>query len=403
MQVILLENHSIPAVSHTVWYRVGGADDYQGRSGLAHYNEHMMFQGTDKVAAGEFSRTITTLGGQFNAFTGRDFTAYYVTIAKENLPKVMELEADRMINLAPTPENFAKERQVIIEERRMSIENRPGALLAEEMQAALFRNSPYQNPLIGWKHEMENLSRGDVLAFHKQFYNPANAVLVVGGDINRAELSYLADKYYGEIPAGEKYVRNWNVEPPQSVERHIKMSHPNVKQPQLVRYYTAPSVNIGDKDAVLPLSLLAQILGGGTTSKFYQDLVVKQKIATEISLNYDGISQGDGILQIYATPAEGVDLSKLEASIDKAIAEVKIGKQDLPHAKTLLKAETIYARDGIEGMARIIGFLNMANLPLDYFNKWAGLVDNVTLEQVQQASKNIFNPKNSVTGYLLPL
>jgi zinc protease len=340
MQVVLAENHRVPVVTHMIWYRVGGADDYPGRSGLAHYNEHMMFQGTEQTKGGEFSHTVISHGGHENAFTSRDYTAYYVSIAKEHLPLVMAMEADRMLHLAPTPENFAKERQVIIEERRMTIENQPEALLAEEMQALLYRNHPYHTPLIGWMHEMEALSREDVLAFHRQFYHPANAVLVVAGDITRKELQVLAEQYYGTLPAGEKYIRHWQSEPPQRGPRHTEMRHMNVNEPEFMRYYTAPSVNTEDKSLAIPAYVLAQVLGGGTTSRFYQSLVVKQKIATNVSVDYSGIGVGPGQLEISATPASGVTLPMLEAAIDREINAIR--KESMPEeavarAKILLQ------------------------------------------------------------------
>jgi len=405
MEVVLLENHRVPAVTHMLWYRVGGADDYPGRSGLAHYNEHMMFQGTDKIKGGEFSHRVVSHGGRENAFTSRDYTGYYVSIAKEHLPMVMAMEADRMLHLAPTKENFAKERQVIIEERRMSIDNQPAALLAEEMQAMLYRNHPYHTPLIGWMHEMEALSREDVLAFHKQFYHPANAVLVVAGDITHKELEALAEKYYGTLSAGEKYVRHWRSEPPQRASRHISMTHVNVNEPQLTRSYVAPSVNTQDKAQVMPLYLLAQILGGGESSRLYQSLVVNQKIATNVDVGYNGLSIGPGQMEISAIPAEGVTLPALEAAIDKEIILVTKELQSddmLARAKTLLKADVVYARDGMESIARLEGMFLMAGLPVDYINQWPSLIDNVTAEDMRKAAGTVFDPANSVTGYLLP-
>ncbi len=404
MQVVLIPNHRVPAISHMLWYRVGAADDFPGRSGLAHYNEHMMFQGTKKAGSGEFGRLVTRNGGNFNAFTTDDYTAYYVNIAKEHLPMVMELEADRMLNLAPTPQDFSKEREVIIEERRMSIENQPEALLSEEMQAMLFRNHPYHNPLIGWMHEMQSLSREDVLDFHRQFYHPANAVLVVSGDITRKELQPLAEKYYGSLPPGDKYVRRWRVEPPQRGPRHISLHHKNVKQPELVRFYVAPSANTSDKNLLIPGFVLEQIVGGSPTGKLYQSLVVAQKIATGISVDYEGISIGPGMFRIQAFPAAGISLPQLEAALDKeleAITRAKDSGEDIDRAKTLLKADTLYARDSLGNIARTVGVLVMAGLPADYFNQWTALVDRVTTDEIKDAAATIFQPQNSVTGYLL--
>lgn len=405
MQVVLIPSHRVPSVTQMLWYKVGAADDFPGRTGLAHYNEHMMFQGTPTYKAGEFSHIVSSHGGRFNAFTSEDFTAYYVSIAKEQLPLIMELEADRMLNLAPTKENFSKERQVIIEERRMSVENKPNALLAEEMKALLFRNHPYHNPVIGWFSEMEALSQEDVLAFHKQFYHPANAILVVAGDIEKPELQALAEKYYGSLPAGEQYIRHWNVEPPQRGERHTVMYHANVKQPEFVRYYLAPSVNSQHKELVLPLSLLAQMLGGSNTSLLYQELVVKQKIATNISVSYEGFSVGEDTFEISANPAEHVDLPQLEAAIDTVLAKTDfkaLPASDLVRAKTLFRAENIYARDDMEQMARTVGELVSVGLPANYINEWDDGIDKVTSADLAKAGALVLNKKSSVTGYLLP-
>jgi zinc protease len=405
MQVVVIPNHRVPVVTHMIYYKVGAADDFPGRSGLAHYNEHMMFKGTKKVPSGEFANTIKTNGGNFNAMTSHDYTVFYVDIAKEQLPLVMGLEADRMLNLEPTQENFNKEREVIIEERRMSIENEPEALLTEEMQAEMFRNHPYHNSIIGWMHEMKALSREDVLAFHRQFYHPANALLVVAGDITAAELKPMAEKYYGSLPRGEAYVRSWRVEPPQRGPRHIEMHHPNVKQPELVRYYIAPNATDEGGALMVPTFLLSQLLGGGTTSTLYQSLVVKQKIATSIDLTYDGATLGPALLEIQATPAPNVTLPQLEAAIDKEInvALINVGtEEDLKRAKILLKADTVYARDSMESMARVVGELMMVGLPVDYFNRWPTLVEGVTGNDVHKAALTVFKPEASVTGYLLP-
>lgn len=405
MQVVIIPNHRLPIITHMILYRVGAGDDFDGKSGLAHYNEHMMFQGTNKIPAGKFVQVLSNEGGNFNAFTEHDLTAYYVSIAKQHLPLVMELEADRMLNLAPTAANFAKEREVIIEERRMSIENQPAALLSEEMQAMLFRNHPYHTPNIGWMHEMTSLSREDVLAFHRKFYHPANALLVVAGDITRKEIEPLAEKYYGNLAKGEENIRHWRSEPPQRGARHIEIRHRNVRQPEFVRYYVAPNIAGADKELVLPSFLLAQVLGGGSTGRLYQSLAVKQKIASGIEVGYDGIAQGPGMLSIRATPNPGVTLAQLESAIDKEI-ETYIASGDdngdLGRAKILLKAETIYSRDSVEGMARTLGTLVMEGLPVDYFNKWPKLVENITYDNVKKAAKAIFVKQNSVTGYLVP-
>jgi zinc protease len=409
MEVVLVSDPSVPAVTHMLWYRVGAADDFPGRSGLAHYNEHMMFQGTEKIAGGEFARSVAVHGGHANAFTSHDYTAYYVSIAREYLPLVMEMEADRMLHMAPSQANFIKEREVIIEERRMSIENQPEALLNEELHALLYRNHPYHTPVIGWMHEMQALSREDVLAFHRQFYQPANAVLVVTGDIGLPELKTLAERYYGGLPTTPAYQRHWNIEPPQRGPRSLTMRSPLVRQPQWTRIYAAPSVSQKDATLVMPIYLVAQILGGGPASRLYQSLVVRQHLATDISADYDGIDLGPGEFSLGATPAEGVGMTRLEAAIDKEIqdftqdlAEHRLSEEEIARAKTLLKAESIYARDGLEGMARLLGSLIMAHLPPRYFNEWPRMIEAVDAANMREAAISLFRPENSVTGYLLP-
>jgi zinc protease len=407
MEVVLFPDSRVPAVTHMLWYRVGAADDYPGRSGLAHYNEHMMFQGTETSGSGEFLQKTASYGGRANAFTNHDYTAYFVTIAKEQLPLIMQMEADRMLHLAPTEENFIKEREVIIEERRTSIENQPGALLAEEMQALLFRNHPYRIPNIGWMHEMQNLTRTDVLAFQKQFYHPANAVLVVAGDITRKELAALAEQHYGTLPAGTPYKRNWAAEPPQRGPRRTELQHANVREPEFSRIYVAPGINDAQqqKKLVLPGFILAQILGGGSSSRLYQSLVVKQKLATSVGVSYDGLSVGPGEMHISAHPARGVTLSQLEAALDKELAMAKNtlpSEEEIVRAKTLLKAETVYARDGNEGMARMLGMLIMQGLPPSYFLDWPEMIERVTDTEVQQSAGAMLDINQSVTGYLLP-
>ncbi len=405
MEVIVIPNHRVPAVSHMIWFRVGAADDPPGKSGLAHYHEHMMFQGTAKLKAGEYADIIARHGGQQNAFTGSDVTSYFVNIAKENLPLAMELEADRIRGLTPSDEGAKKEKQVIIEERRMRVENNPGALLSEQMNAALFRHHPYHIPVIGWMHEMEGLTKDDVLEFHRKWYHPGNAMLIVSGDITADELKPLAEKYYGALPRKEVPARNWNVEPPQNNARRLTMQHPNVKQPVWSRSYVAPSLAYGDKAHAMPLFVLSQLLGGGKTSHLYRTLVVEQKLANAVDVDYSGFSLGPAQLSINIVPEPGVELDALEKAVDKeivAVRETAFAENDLARAKTLLRAESIFARDGLTSMARIMGWIRIAGLDKDYFERWPELIDAVTLEQVNAAANIALRPEQSVTGWLLP-
>lgn len=405
LEVIVIANHRVPAVSHMLWYRIGAADDPAGKSGLAHFHEHVMFQGTVKHKKGEYSRMISDRGGDENAFTGHDATSYYVNISKAELPLAMELEADRMRALAPVEKDVVNEKQVIIEERRLRIENNPGALLSEQVNATLFRNHPYHVPVIGWMSEMEGLTLKDVMDFHAKYYHPNNAILIVSGDVTVAEVKALAQKYYGDLPRVEILKRVWKDEPPQNSARRVMMRHVNVKQEAWGRDYASASVAWGDKEQALPLFLLSQLMGGGKTSRLYTALVVEQKIATGVDANYNGLTIGPAVFSVSAVPVPGVSLQAIEQAVDAVIAKaLKEGftAEEIARAKTLLKAETIYARDGLGSMARIMGWLRMCGLSADYFTRWPKLIDAVSAEQIAKAAKDTLVLTHSVTAELLP-
>lgn len=405
LEVIVIPNHRVPAVSHMIWYRIGAADDPPGVSGLAHFHEHTMFLGTWKYKAGEYADIIARHGGEQNAFTGYDATSYYVNIAKDQLPLIMELEADRMRGLNPTDESMKNEKEVIIEERRMRIENNPQALLDEQVNAALFRHHPYHTPVIGWMHEMQILSKAEVLKFHQAWYHPNNAILIVSGDITAAELKPLAQRYYGGLPRTKIPSRHWNEEPPQNNARRIVMHHKNVKQPSWERSYMAASLGYGKKEQALPLTVLAQLLGGGKTSRLYQSLVVDQKLASDVDAGYDAFTLGPAQFHLRVVPADKIDLAVIEKAVDKELDKLLAGpiaSDELTRAKTLLKAEAIYARDGLTSMARIMGWVRMVGLDKDYFNRWPGMIEAVTTAQISDAAKATLQMNQSVTGLLLP-
>lgn len=405
LEVIVIPNHRVPAVNHTLWFKIGAADDPRGKSGLAHYHEHAMFLGTAKHKAGEYSNIIARNGGEQNAFTGYDATAYFINISKENLPLAMEMEADRMNGLTASEADMEKEKQVIIEERRMRIDNNPDALLAEQINASLFRNHPYHWPVIGWQHEMNGLTRQDVMEFHKKWYHPNNAILIVSGDVTTEEVKRLAEKYYGNIPRVEVPARVWTDEPPHRVSQHMVMHHAQVSQPELSRTYSTSSLGYGKKEEALPLFVLAQVLGGGKTSRLYRSLVTEQKLASGVDVDYNGFSRGPSEFSIDVVPDQGVDNAKLEEAVDKELAEfLKTGltSDELARAKTLLKAETVFARDGLSGVGNIMGWIRMIGLPADYFNKWPELIDQISADQVLAAAKDTLKDEQSVTALLLP-
>ncbi len=404
MQVIVLPNHRVPAVNHMLWYRIGAADDPRGKSGLAHYMEHLMFKGSPRHAAGEYVRLVSKNGGDHNAFTGRDATSYYVTIAKDRLPLAMELEADRMRGLTVSNAEALKEREVILEERRQRIDNLPESLLDEQMQAALFRNHPYHNPVIGWEHEMSGLTLADARAFHAQYYQPGNAVLIVSGDITAAELKPLAEKYYGSLPGKPVPPRHWLAEPPQRAARHVSLAHTQVKQPMLSRRYIAPSASDGMERA-MPAYVLSHLLGGGKTSALYQSLVVKQKLAASVDVSYGFYAVGPASFDIEITPEKDVPLPVIEKALDDALAGFEKEGADaaaLARAKRLMQAESVYAREGLTGTSNIMGWMVMAGVSPEEFNRWDDRAKAVTAAQIHEAAQAVLVPEASVTGYLLP-
>lgn len=406
LQVIVIPNHRVPAVSHMIWFPTGGADDPIGKSGLTHFHEHTMFKGTPNHPAGAFEEMVSNLGGEQNAFTGYDTTAYYINIDKSHLATAMELEADRLQGLSPKADDMLKEREVIIEERRLRVENNPKALFGEQMASLTFVHHPYGTPLIGWQHEMKTLTMQDVLDFHQTYYRVNHAVLILAGDITAEEAKPLVEKYYGSLTPGQELPpRQWVSEPPPRAEKLFVMHHALVNEPYWQRDYLAPSVNNGNQTLAIPLMVLSQALGGGQTSLLYQELVVKRKLATQINASYSGFSLGPDTFSVSAVPATNVDVSVLEKAIGEVLTQVKaapLPNADIERAKTLLKAETLYAREGLQGMAYMVGWIKMLGLPTSYINDWPTLIDAVSAEQLQQAAKAVLVTEGSVTGLLLP-
>ena len=275
LQVVVIENHRSPVIAQMLFYRAGGADAPPGKSGIAHFLEHLMFKGTPSVPDGEFSRRIVRLGGVENAFTTQDYTAYWQTIARQHLALVMQMEADRMTHLMLREDEVLSERDVIIEERRQRVDDDPSGRLQEMMQAALFLNHPYRLPVLGWEHEMHGLTRADALAFYRRWYAPNNAVLVIAGDTTMAEVKALAEKYFGPIPARALPPRERLREPPSFAARTVTLKDPNVQQAIWERIYLAPA-DRNDLQKTAALDLLGELLAGGSTSRLYRDLVVKQ-------------------------------------------------------------------------------------------------------------------------------
>jgi zinc protease len=406
MQVVLIPNHKAPVVSHMVWYHTGAKDEAAGKSGMAHFLEHLLFKGTAKYASGELSKKVAQFGGNNNAFTSQDFTAYYQNIAKEKLELVMDLESDRMENLLFMESTIEKERSVILEERNMRVENNPSALLGEQMRAALFQNHQYGTPIIGWRHEIEALTLEDLRDFYLKHYTPSNATLVISGDIEVEAVKPLIAQYYEGILPGEDIKRTLLIEPPHITPIHLSLTHANVNQERFYRYYLAPSIHTAGKDAnVYALSLLARLLGGSITSTLYTELVEKQKIAVDAGASYDDLSAGSSIFSLYATPAPGVSLTRLEKAIDQILTDSiakGFDKATIIRNKELMAADTIYAQEDLKTLAYIYGQVMSLGLKPDYVTKWTGNIQALSNKDIIQAAQHVFKPEHSVTGFLLP-
>ena len=406
MQVVVVENHRVPVVNHMVWYKVGSADEGPGETGIAHFLEHLMFKGTKDRAPGEFSNIIARNGGQENAFTSTDYTAYFQTIAVDRLELVMEMEADRMSNLLITDKEVEPERLVVLEERRARVDNRPGAILSEHTNSALFLSHPYRNPVIGWEHDIMALDIDRILAFYKKWYTPNNAILVVSGDITLAEIKPLAEKHYGKIPAGPAITRNHAKEPPQRAARRVVLHDKRVRQPAWRQTFLAPSLQWGKSTDVYPLEVLSNILGGGASSRLYRRLVVNAKIAVSSGAYYSGDHRGPGRFVLYASPRGDTSLDGIENSIAAEIADIiknGVTREEIREAKERMAAEAIYARDSLSGGARILGAALASGLTVEDIESWPERIAAITQEEVQSAAKALFNNKNSVTGILLPI
>lgn len=405
MQVVVITNRRAPIVAHMVWYRVGAADESEGKSGIAHFFEHLMFKGTKSVPPGEFSKIVARNGGSDNAFTTHDYTAYFQKVARDKLELVMKLESDRMTNLVLTDAEVLPERDVILEERRSRTDNNPGAQLYEAAQAALFLNHPYRIPVIGWKHEIEKLTTQDALNFYRKFYVPNNAILIVAGDVTADELRPLAEKYYGPIKRGRTIVRKRVSEPPQLASRRVELESPRVGQINWGKSYIAPSYRTAKGNEAYALQILAEILGGSSTSRFYRGLVVEKGLAASAGAWYSPNRLDRGVFGVSLTPRPGTDLATAEAALTAEINRVLkdgVTSAEIATAKKSLVAGAVYARDSLGAAPNIIGGALATGQTIESFEAWPERITAVTLNEVNDAARSVLIDARSVTSVLKP-
>ncbi|MEM1276794.1 MAG: pitrilysin family protein [Pseudomonadota bacterium] len=402
MDVVVIEDHRAPVVIHMVWYRVGAADEPWGASGIAHYFEHMMFRGSEKFPNGIASQIIGENGGQENAFTSWDYTGYFQSIAADRLELVMDLESDRMVNLVLDEELAATELNVIIEERNQRTDTSPQALFSEQMRAALWLNHPYAVPIVGWRHEILDLSVEDLRRFYERFYAPDNAILVVAGDVTPDEVQALAETYYSPIPASGNQPAPRPAEPPQLAPRRIQMSDPRVRQPYMMRFYLVPSYDPEKPEQSAALYLLSQVLGNGIASRFSATLQLEEKTAISTGSFYSPVDRDATNFAIYGVPAEGIALETIEQSLDEVIAEVAANgptEEELERIKRILRAERIFAQDSASSQARLYGNALAVGLDVEDVQNWPEVIEAITPADVQAATE-LLHLNASVTGYL---
>jgi zinc protease len=405
LQVVVVPDHRAPVVTHMIWYKVGAADETAGKSGLAHFLEHLMFKGTEKNPGDTFSQNVAEIGGQENAFTTDDYTGFFQRVPREHLKEMMALEADRITGLVLTDEVVRPELNVVLEEQNMRVANNPGGRLGEQMDAVLFLNHPYRRPAIGWRQEIEALTRDDALAFYKRFYTPNNAIVVVAGDVSADEVKADAEATYGKIaPRAEIGPRLRPHEPVQEAPRTVTLADPKVEQPSVSRNYLAPSDTTAKSGEAEALDVLAHVLGSGSNSRLYRTLVVDKGIALSAGAFYSSTALDYGKFGVYGSPKPGVSLHDLETAIDAVLADAienGVTADELERSKTRLIADAVYAEDNQASLARWYGAALATGQTVEQVRSWRDRIRAVTADNVRHAARTWLDRRHSVTGYLV--
>ncbi|MEW5423090.1 M16 family metallopeptidase [Amorphus sp. 3PC139-8] len=403
LQVVVIPDHRAPVVTHMVWYKAGAADEAAGETGAAHFLEHLMFKGTEANPDG-FSDEVTALGGQENAFTSQDYTAYFQQIAKDHLGRMMTLEADRMANLALEPDEVARELDVVQEERRMRIDNNPSAILGEAFEATLHVNSPYADPVIGWPQELSALNRDAAMSFYDRFYTPENAILVVAGDVTPDDVHKLAEASYGKLESRvDLKPRKRSQSPTLESLRTVRYADARVGQPSLRHGWVVPSYATAEPGDAEALDVLAQILGGGSTSRLYDALVRDGGPASSVAAWYQSNAIDPNSFMVYAVPRDDVAFDTLEDAIEASIADIAengVSEEELARAKRSLVADALYAQDSQQSLARIFGLALSTGQTIEDVQTWPARIGDVTAADVQKAAKTYLPLDAGVIGYL---
>ena len=406
LQVVVIPDRRAPVVTHMVWYKAGSADEPPGVSGIAHYLEHLMFKGTKTVKPGEFSARIAAIGGQENAFTSYDYTAYFQRVTPDALEEMMRLEADRMENLVLRQEDILAERSVVNEERNQRTENNPASLLREAMSATLYQNHRYGIPIIGWAHEINALTREDAIAFYDKFYTPNNAILVVAGDVDAQTVKSLAEETYGKVPRrAEPGIRSRPKEPEPRAARRVEMEDARVRTPSFQRQYLVSSYNTAPDGEAEALDVLSEIISGGSTGRMYKALVIEGKLASNAGGWYQGGALDSTVFGFWGSPRSDKTLEEVEAATDEVISRLLadgVTQKEVERAQKRLVRSAIFARDSQSTLARIYSGSLALGSTLEEIEEWPDKIRSVTVDDVNKAARKYLKLERSVTGYLKP-
>ena len=406
LKLIVREDHRAPTVAHMVWYRAGSMDEVNGKTGVAHVLEHMMFKGTDKVKSGEFSRLVAAVGGRENAFTSRDYTAYFQQVEKSKLDGVMKLEADRMSNLNFDDAEFLKEIQVVMEERRLRTEDNPSSLLNESLMATAYMSSPYRHPVVGWMNDLVNMKASDARDWYRSWYKPNNATVVIAGDVDPKAILQAVEKYYGVASERALPERKPQIEPPQKGIKRVQVKAP-ADSAQLAMAWKVPKLQVGqlEDDEPYALELLAAVLDGYDNARLNRTLVKQERVVNDVGVGYDMISRGPELFLISTSMAKGKTVEQAESSIRKALKEIidkGILESELKRIKVRILSDQIYKRDSIFGQAMEIGSTEMAGFSWRDIDVMLEKMQTITPAQVQAVAKKYLVDEGLTVAVLDP-
>ncbi len=392
MRLAVVPNHKAPIAKHMVWYKVGAADEELGKGGSAHLLEHLMFRGTQKVRGQSFNRILEENGAENNAFTAQDVTVYHEAVDISRLELAMALEADRMRNLSIDENSFETERKIVYQERKQVVENNPLYKFSEELQRVFWQDHPYSRPITGSESEILSLTRKDVKDIYNRYYVPNNAVLVIAGDIEPDAVYRLAEKYYGKIKPVTLPLNKEIFDAKVESQTALRMKLPDIELPRLIKKYHVPGYTEA-KDGIYPYIVLSKYLGEGEVSKLYVNLVVKSKIATGVSTDYNFVAIRGGSFSISAIPAKGVSVDDLKSALESAMKQAmsELDAKTLQKYKKQMLSGLMYAKDNPNEAAQVVGMLASAGMSDDEIENYANNIEKVTVADVKKAFNTIIN------------